>query len=154
MDETEPDDVIVTVGQRLKELCPDGVDVYVELTGGAITDAVLPLLNTFARVPVIGTIAYYNAAGLPEGRDRLPWLLRLILTKRLKIQGMIVWDYAALEPDFRRDMAGWIRQGRLKYREDVTEGLENAPAALIRLLEGGNFGKALVLVSPDPTRQP
>jgi NADPH-dependent curcumin reductase CurA len=66
---------------------------------------------------------------------------------------MIVWDYAAMEADFRREVAGWLRAGRLRYREDVVEGLENAPAALIGLLEGQNFGKRLVLVSPDPTRR-
>ena len=147
IDRREPE-----LGHRLEELCPDGVDVYVELTGGAITDAVLPLLNTFARVPVIGLVAHYNATALPEGRDRVPWLLRQTLTKRLRIQGMIVWDYAALEPDFRRDVAGWIREGRLRYREDVAEGLENAPAALIGMLEGRNFGKQLVRVGPDPGR--
>jgi len=147
IDRREPE-----LGHRLKELCPQGVDVYVELTGGAITDAVLPLLNTFARIPVIGLVAHYNATALPEGQDRLPWLLRQTLTKRLKIQGMIVWDYAALEPDFRRDVAGWIREGRLRYREDVADGLENAPAALIGMLEGRNFGKQLVRVGPDPGR--
>ena len=145
IDRREPE-----LGHRLKELCPEGVDVYVELTGGAVTDAVLPLLNTFARVPVIGLVAHYNATALPEGQDRLPWLLRQTLTKRLKIQGVIVWDYAALEPDFRRDVAGWIREGRLRYREDVANGLENAPAALIGMLEGARLRQAARARRPRP----
>lgn len=148
LDRREPD-----LGRRLKDACPKGVDIYVELVGGAVTDAVLPLLNTFARVPVIGGIAHYNATGLPEGQDRVPWLMRQILTKRLRLQGMIAWDFAHLEPAFRRDVAGWIRDGRLRYREDVTEGLENAPQALIGLLEGRNFGKTLIRVGPDRARR-
>jgi NADPH-dependent curcumin reductase CurA len=133
----------------LKAACPNGVDIYVELVGGAVTDAVLPLLNTFARIPVIGGIAHYNATSLPDGPDRLPWLMRQVLTKRLRIRGMIVWDFASIEPDFRRDMTDWVRQGLVRYREDVTEGLENAPEALIGMLEGRNFGKKLVRVGPD-----
>jgi NADPH-dependent curcumin reductase len=135
---------------RLRQVCPDGVDVYVELTGGAVSDAVLPLLNTFARVPVVGTIARYNATGQPEGPDRLPWLMRQALTRRLRIQGMIVWDHARLEPDFRREVGALVRDGRLRYREQVAEGLAEAPRALIGLLEGENLGKQLVRVGPDP----
>ncbi|MDX6750633.1 NADP-dependent oxidoreductase [Geminicoccaceae bacterium 1502E] len=134
---------------RLKEACPDGIDIYVELTGGPVTDAVLPLLNFFARIPVIGTIASYNATAAAEGTDRLPWLLRQTLVKRLTIKGMIVWDYADMADDFRRDVAGWIRDGRFKYREDVVDGLENAPEAFIGLLEGRNFGKLLVRVARE-----
>jgi NADPH-dependent curcumin reductase CurA len=135
---------------RLKAACPQGVDVYVELVGGAVSDAVFPLLNLHARIPVIGGIALYNLKAPPEGPDRRPLLIRQILTRRLKLQGMIVWDYAALEPDFRREVAAWIREGSLRYREDVSEGLESAPAALIGMLEGRNFGKQLVRVGPDP----
>ena len=145
LDRKEPD-----LPGRLREACPKGIDVYVELVGGAVFDAVLPLLNTFARIPVIGTIAGYNATSLPEGPDRLPLLLRTILTKRLKLHGMIVWDYAYLAEDFRRDVASWIKDGRLKYREDVVDGLEQAPAALIGMLEGKNFGKLLVKVADPP----
>lgn len=131
---------------RLRDACPDGADIYIELTGGAVTDAVLPLLNTHARVPVIGTIAHYNDADPATATDRLPWLLRQVLVRRLMIQGLIVWDWAHLEADFRREVGGWMRDGSLRYREDVVDGLENAPAALIGLLEGRNFGKLLVKV--------
>lgn len=135
------------LAERLRAACPDGVDIYVELVGGEVLDAVLPLLNTHARVPVIGTIAWYNATGLPEGQDRLPWLMRLILVKRLTLQGLIVWDWEHLRADFERDVAGWLAEGSLVHREDVVEGLENAPAAFIGMLEGRNFGKLLVKVA-------
>jgi len=133
---------------RLKAACPDGVDVYFESVGGAVFAAVLPLLNTHARVPVCGLIAQYNATGPAEGPDRLPELMRQILTKRIRMQGFIIFDhYAERYTDFSRDMQGWLAEGRVKYREDVTEGLENAPAAFIGLLEGRNFGKLVVKVS-------
>jgi NADPH-dependent curcumin reductase CurA len=134
---------------RLRVACPDGVDVYWENVGGRVFDAVFPLLNDFARVPVCGTIAWYNATGLPPGPDRTPLLLRQILTRRLTIRGFIVFDFAP--GDFLSDVGQWVREGRLRYREDIREGLENAPAAFIGLLEGANFGKLLVRVSPDPT---
>jgi NADPH-dependent curcumin reductase CurA len=134
---------------RLRVACPDGVDVYWENVGGRVFDAVFPLLNDFARVPVCGTIAWYNATGLPPGPDRTPLLLRQILTRRLTIRGFIVFDFAP--GDFLSDVGQWVREGRLRYREDIREGLENAPAAFIGLLEGANFGKLLVRVGPDPT---
>jgi NADPH-dependent curcumin reductase CurA len=145
LDRREPD-----LAARLAAACPNGIDVYVELTGGAILDAALPLLNAHARMPVIGTIARYNATGLPPGPDRLPLLMRLILTRRLLIQGLIVWDWAHMQADFEREVGQWLREGAIRYREAVTEGLENAPAAFIGMLEGRNFGKQLVRVGPDP----
>jgi hypothetical protein len=133
---------------QLKAACPDGVDVYFESVGGAVFAAVLPLLNTHARVPVCGLIAQYNATGPAEGPDRLPGLMRQVLTKRIKMQGFIIFDhYADRYSDFSRDMAGWLSEGRVQYREDVTEGLENAPEAFIGLLEGRNFGKVVVKVA-------
>jgi NADPH-dependent curcumin reductase CurA len=135
----------------LAAACPKGVDVYWENVGGQVFDAVLPLLNRFARVPVCGLIAWYNATELPPGPDRMPLLFRSILTKRLTIRGFIVWDFSALEDKFRREVGQWVREGRVRYREDVREGLENAPQAFMELLEGGNFGKLLVRVAPDPT---
>jgi NADPH-dependent curcumin reductase CurA len=134
---------------RLAAACPDGVDVYVELVGGDVFWAVLPLLNRNARIPVIGSIAWYNLAAPPAGPDRAPLLMRAILTRRLRIEGMIVWDYAALRPDFEREVGAWVRDGRLKYREDVVDGLERAPEAFLGLLEGRNFGKLLVRVAPE-----
>ena len=133
--------------ERLKAACPNGIDVYWENVGGPIFEAVLPLLNFFARVPVCGLISQYNATELPPGPNRLPQLLRATLTKRLTIRGFIVWDFAALQDEFLRDVSQWIKEGRIKYREDVVDGLENAPQAFIGLLKGRNFGKQLVRVA-------
>jgi NADPH-dependent curcumin reductase CurA len=137
--------------EALAEACPKGIDVYWENVGGAVFDAVLPLLNPFARIPVCGLIARYNATELPEGPDRMPLLFRNVLTKRLTVRGFIVWDFRALEDQFRRDVGQWLREGKMRYREDVRDGLEQAPDAFMGLLEGGNFGKLLVRVAPDPT---
>jgi len=132
---------------RLKAACPKGIDVYFENVGGAVFDAVLPLFNPFARIPVCGLIAQYNATELPPGPNRLPLLMRSVLTKRLLIRGFIVWDFAARLDDFLRDVSQWLKEGRIKHREDIVEGLENAPATLIGLLKGKNFGKQLVRVA-------
>jgi NADPH-dependent curcumin reductase CurA len=131
---------------ELKAACPKGVDVYFESVGVPVFDAVLPLFNPFARIPVCGLIAQYNMTELPPGPNRLPLLMRNVLTKRLAIRGFIVSDFAAKFPDFIRDMPQWISQGRIKYREDIAEGLENAPQTFIGLLKGKNFGKQLVRV--------
>ncbi len=136
-----------TLKEELKAACPNGIDIYFENVGGAVWDAVFPLLNNFARVPVCGLVASYNATSLPDGPDRSPAIMRAILTKRLRLQGFIVWDYARQTPEFLREAGGWIREGKLKYREDVVAGLENAPQAFIGLLKGANFGKLLVKVS-------
>ncbi len=133
--------------EELKTACPNGIDIYFENVGGAVWDAVFPLLNNFARVPVCGLVANYNATSLPEGPDRSPALMRGILAKRLRVQGFIVYDFAQQTEDFLRDAGGWIREGKLKYREDIVEGLENAPQAFIGLFKGANFGKLLVKVS-------
>ena len=147
LDRYQPD-----LAGRLREACPSGVDVYVELVGGDLFWAVLPLLNLHARVPVIGGIAWYNLEHPPEGPDRTPQLMRAVLTRRLRIEGFLVPDHAELAPEFHRTVAPLVRSGRLRFKEDVVEGLDNAPAALIGMLEGRNFGKRLVQVSPDPTR--
>lgn len=136
--------------EALAAACPKGVDVYWENVGGQVFEAVLPLLNRFARIPVCGLIAWYSATEPPTGPDRTPLLFRSILTKRLTFRGFIVWDFAALEDQFRREVGQWLREGRLRYREDVRDGLEQAPQAFMDLLEGGNFGKLLVRVAPDP----
>ncbi len=142
LDRREPD-----LEGRLKAACPRGVDVYLELVGGEVLWAVLPLMNLHGRVPVIGGIAWYNLPGLPEGPDRTPLLMRRILVRRLRLQGMIVWDHAALEERFREEVAALLREGRIRYREHVYEGLERAPQALIDLLEGRTFGKVVVRVA-------
>jgi NADPH-dependent curcumin reductase CurA len=128
--------------QKLDAACPAGIDVYFENVGGAVQQAVWPLLNDFARIPVCGLIAQYNAQVPMPGPDMFS-----VLRKRLTIRGFIVWDFATREADFLRDVGDWIRTGRLKYREDVVEGLENAPSAFLGLLQGRNFGKLLVKVS-------
>jgi NADPH-dependent curcumin reductase CurA len=133
--------------EKLAAACPKGIDVYFENVGGEVWDAVFPLLNTFARVPVCGLIAHYNDTELPPGPDKSGRLMRAVLTRRLTMRGFIVWDFAEHEPAFRRDMAQWIREGKVKYREDVVEGLEAAPQAFIGLLKGKNFGKLLVRVA-------
>ncbi|WP_420404529.1 NADP-dependent oxidoreductase [Nisaea sp.] len=136
---------------QLAAACPDGIDVYFENVSGRVFDAVFPLFNQFARMPVCGTIAFYNATGFPEMETKVPPLMRAVLTKRLRIQGFIVYDFASDYADFARDMAGWISSGKLKYREDVVEGLDAAPEAFIGLLKGRNFGKLVVKVGADPT---
>jgi NADPH-dependent curcumin reductase CurA len=138
--------------ERLKAACPSGIDIYYENVGGAVFDAVLPLLNNFARVPVCGLIAHYNATELPTGLDRVPLVMQQALIKRLTFRGFIVWDFAPQFPEFSAEMSGWLRDGRVKYREDITDGLEHAPRELIGLLKGENFGKKIIRVGPDPTR--
>src|SRR4029079_12052101 len=133
--------------ERLSKACPKGIDVYFENVGGAVWDAGAPLLNNFARVPVCGLIAHYNDTGLPAGPDRSSLVMRAILVKRLALRGFIVSDFAAQTADFLRDVSSWMREGKLKYREDVVVGLEKAPAAFIGLLKGENFGKLLVKVA-------
>ncbi|APT32511.1 MULTISPECIES: NADP-dependent oxidoreductase [Methylobacterium] len=131
----------------LAAACPKGIDVYFENVGGAVFAAVMPLLNPFARIPVCGLVSAYNATEVPAGPDRLPGLMRAVLTNRLHIQGFIVWDFAEQAETFRKEVAGWIQDGRVRYREDVVEGLENAPEAFMGLLKGRNFGKLVVRVS-------
>ncbi|MDB5592280.1 MAG: NADP-dependent oxidoreductase [Enterovirga sp.] len=133
--------------ERLREACPNGIDIYFENVGGEVWTAVFPLLNDFARVPVCGRIAHYSDTAPPPGPDRTVQLMAAILTRRLRLQGFIVSDFAAQQGDFLREMAGWIRDGQVRYREDVVEGLERAPEAFMGLLKGRNFGKLLVKVA-------
>ncbi|MGJ4912915.1 NADP-dependent oxidoreductase [Bradyrhizobium sp. SZCCHNR3003] len=143
LDHRDPD-----LAAKLKEACPNGIDVYFENVGGAVFEAVFPLFNAFARMPVCGLIAHYN-----DTQSVAPkWagaLMRNVLTKRLLIRGFIVSDFASRHGDFLKDMSAWVRDGKVKYKEHVTEGLENAPAAFMGLLKGANFGKQLVRVGPD-----
>jgi len=134
--------------EQLAAACPDGIDVYFENVGGAVFDAVLPLLNTKARVPVCGLIADYNATALPAGPDRLGLLARTILTKRIRMQGFIIFDdYGSRYGEFHAQMSAWLKEGKIKFREDIVDGLENAPQAFTGLLEGKNFGKLVVRVA-------
>ena len=136
--------------QQLAAACGQGIDVYYENVGGAVFDAVLPLLNTGARSPVCGLIAHYNDTALPAGPDRLGVLLRTILTKRMKMQGFIIFDdYGHRYGEFFQQMSEWLAAGKIKFREDMVDGLENAPQAFMGLLEGRNFGKLVVRVAQD-----
>jgi len=133
---------------QLAAACPQGIDVYFENVGGAIWEAVLPLLNDFARVPVSGLIAQYNGVPPGHGTDRLPATMRQILSKRLTIRGFINYDFAAKHyADFLREVGAGVATGRIRYREDIVDGLENAPGAFIGMLEGRNFGKLIVRVA-------
>src|SRR6516165_7745401 len=132
---------------QLRAACPDGIDVYFENVGGAVWQAVLPLLNKFARVPVSGLVAQYSGAGPGDGTDRLPATMRAILTKSLTVRGFINYDFAAEHyAAFLREVGAGIADGRIRYREDFVDGLEKAPEAFIGMLEGGNLGKLIVRV--------
>jgi len=134
--------------RQLAAACPKGIDVYFESVGGAVFDAVLPLLNVTARVPVCGLIAHYNATDLPAGPDRLPLLMGTLLRRRIKMQGFIIYDdYGHRFAEFQENMLPWVRAGKVKSREDIVDGLENAPKAFIGLLEGKNFGKLIIRVA-------
>lgn len=135
---------------QLRLAAPDGVDIYFENVGGAVFDAVAPLLNTGARIPLCGLISQYNSTSLPEGPDRLGWLMGMFLKKRITVRGFIVFDdFGHLYPDFAREMSGWVEAGRIKYREEMIDGLEEAPRAFIGLLRGEAFGKRVIRVGPD-----
>ena len=130
---------------KLGAACPKGIDVYFENVGGSVWQAVLPLLNKFARVPVSGLIAHYNDAGSGHGTDRLPHTMLAILRKSLTVRGFINYDFAAEHfPAFLREVGAGIADGRIRYREDFVDGLEKAPEAFIGMLEGRNFGKLIV----------
>ena len=136
--------------QKLAEACPKGIDVYFESVGGAVFDAVLPLLNARARVPLCGLIAHYNDTELPQGPDRLGLLTLTLLTRRIRMQGFIIFDdYGHRYGEFFSQMSLWLKDGKIKFREDVIDGLENAPQAFIGLLEGKNFGKLVIRVAND-----
>lgn len=139
--------------QQLEVACRQGIDVYFESVGGAVFDAVLPLLNARARVPLCGLIAQYNDTALPAGPDRLGLLMRTVLTKRIRMQGFIIFDdYGPRFGEFIEAMSPWVRDGRIKFREDIVEGLENAPQAFIGMLEGHNFGKLVVRIAEHQDR--
>jgi hypothetical protein len=134
--------------ERLAAACPDGIDVYFENVGGEVLDAVLPLLNLGARVPLCGFIAHYNDGNAPAGVDKRPQLLATLLQKRVRMQGFIILDYYADRfAAFQREMSQWVAEGRVTLLEDMVEGLEQAPSALIGMLQGRNFGKVVVRVA-------
>lgn len=126
----------------LRAACPDGIDVYFENVGGPVLAAALSMINMNARIPLCGLISQYNAAGPVAGPD-----LRPVLTSRALIQGFIVSDHMGRLGDFLADASAWLGEGRLRYREDIVDGLERAPEAFLRLFRGDNVGKLLVRVA-------
>ncbi len=135
---------------ELAAACPKGIDVYFESVGGAVFDAVLPLLNTSARVPVCGLIASYNDTALPPGPDRLGLLARTVLTQRIRMQGFIIFDdYGSRYGEFLQQMNAWVQDGKIKFREDIVDGLDQAPDAFIGMLKGANFGKLVVRIASE-----
>lgn len=132
---------------ELAKACPAGIDVYYENVGGKVFDAVVGLLNPNARVPVCGLISQYNATELPAGPDRMNWLMGQLLRKKIKMQGFIIFDdFAHLYPEFAKEMNPWLAEGKVKYREEIIDGLENTTEAFIGLLNGKNFGKRVIRV--------
>jgi NADPH-dependent curcumin reductase CurA len=133
------------LGAELKAECPDGIDAYFENVGGSVQKAVFDQLNPFSRVAMCGMVSQYNETTFPPGPN-----LGFVVGKRVLIQGFIVSDRPERLTEWRKLAAPWIADGSLSYREDAHGGLENAPAALLAILSGQNFGKLLVRVGPDP----
>ena len=132
---------------ELAAACAGGIDVYYENVGGKVFRAVLGLLNPHARIPVCGLISQYNEPPQAAQRETVQALMRAILVKRITMRGFIISDgFAHRRAEFLEAMGGWLREGKVKYREDVVEGLENAPSAFLGLLAGRNFGKLMVHV--------
>jgi NADPH-dependent curcumin reductase CurA len=127
----------------LRRLCPSGIDVYFDNVGGTVTDAVMRLINTRARVSVCGQISQYNNQEVEMGPRWLPQLV----VKQAKVEGFLVFQYADRYEEALRQLTAWLKQGRIRYREHVADGLENAPRAFIGMLKGENTGKQLVKVS-------
>jgi leukotriene B4 12-hydroxydehydrogenase/15-oxo-prostaglandin 13-reductase len=130
--------------EKLREFCPNGVDVYFDNVGGAITDAVLRLINTKARISICGQISQYNLEKMEMG-PRL--ILTMLLVKQARAEGFLVFQFLEKYPQGIVQMAKWLKEGKLKYKEDIEEGLENTPKAFIEMLKGRNTGKQLVRIS-------
>ena len=135
------------LNSALKTACPDGIDIYVDHTAGPILEAVLQQINLGARIPLVGLISQYNAETLPPGPNLMP-----LLVKRALIKGFLVGDYLGRQAEFLHDISQWLHAGKLKYKEDIVNRLENAPHAFLGLLQGDNFGKLIVRVGDDPTK--
>lgn len=134
--------------EELAQACPAGIDVYFENVGGSVFDAVFPLLNQHARIPLCGLVSQYNSEETDRvGIDRLPHFLSQLLAKSITVRGFLQREFVEEQFDtFTEQMSAWIASGLVAFKEDITDGLENAPAALQRLLVGGNLGKAVVRV--------
>jgi NADPH-dependent curcumin reductase CurA len=137
-----------SISAELRKACPEGIDVYFENVGGKLLDAALPHMKDFGRIAVCGLISQYNATSPPAG----PGNFAMILLKRLRVQGFIVSDHMDLIESFLASMSAWIAEGKMKWKETVVEGIENAPAAFLGLFQGDNLGKMLVKIGPDGVR--
>ncbi|WP_376871879.1 NADP-dependent oxidoreductase [Albirhodobacter sp. R86504] len=134
--------------QTLAKAVPQGIDIYFENVGGKVFDAVLPLLNPASRVPVCGLISGYNATSLPDGPDRMGYLMGQILRKRITMRGFIVFDdFGQHYGEFAEQMGAWVKSGAIKYREEMIDGLDAAPEAFIGLLRGEAFGKRVIHIA-------
>lgn len=131
--------------KNLQRACPKGVDVYFDNVGGPTSDMVLPLLNKHARIPICGQISMYNLETPDVGLRPQSF----ILVSSSLMQGFIVFDYASRYPEAMQHMAEWVQAGKIRYRENIVEGFENTPKALIGLFHGENIGKQLVRVTAD-----
>ena len=142
-----------TLAEDLRAACPDGIDMYFENVGGRVFDAVLPLLNRHARVSLCGLVSQYG--GATQGDAHEHWMTQGKSTferQNVQVHNLHVRDFVTEhQARFFEQMAGWIRAGRVKYKEDLWPGLAQAPKAFRAMLEGGNFGKTLVGVGEDPT---
>ena len=132
------------VGAALDAACPDGIDVYFDNTSGPITDAVMPRLKIGARVVICGTASIANWDPLPHG----PRFERVLLTKRARMQGYVIFDYAPRYGEALAELTPWVQAGRIRYREDIMEGIEHAPDAIAGLYRGDNLGKRLIRIAP------
>jgi NADPH-dependent curcumin reductase CurA len=130
--------------EALKSACPGGIDVYFDNVGGPLTDSVIMQLNEHARISICGQIDQYNDVEISLG----PRLLSQFIAKRIRAEGFLVLDYYKRFEEGQRQLARWLADGRITYRETITEGIENTPAAFIGLFTGANTGKQLVHVSP------
>ena len=135
---------VASLGDALAQACPKGIDVYFENVGGAMLDAVLLKVNPYARIVACGMISQYNLEK-PEGVKNLG----TIVGNKVKMQGFIVSDHMDLKAEFMAEMSGWLATGKVKYREDITQGIENAPSAFIGMLKGKNFGKKIVRIAAE-----
>lgn len=135
-----------TFAAELKAACPAGVDIYFENVGGKVFETVLPLMNMFGRIPLCGLVAYYNMAMPTRGVDRTPLVLSTMLINRLTVRGFIVFDFAGQQADFARDIATWLREGRIRHREHIVEGFDTIIPAFQGLFKGENVGKLVVKI--------
>lgn len=133
---------VASLSDALRQACPDGIDIYFENVGGATLAAVLPNLNHGARIPLCGLISRYN------GEDQTPVNLGPLLSNRVTLQGFIISDHPEIFPAFFAEVAPRVQSGQLRYREDIVDGLANAPRAFMRLFSGENFGKLVVRIAP------